>query len=144
MHKSKEDTSGSSSATLTRLTILVDNLVSLGSSLVPEHGFAALIERGSERILFDTGQGPALVRNAATLDKDLAKLSCVILSHGHYDHACGLLHAVKMNPGIRVVSHPGVFSAHMKLEEGKTAPHPVGIPYAMRELEDLGAFFEFA
>ena len=86
------------------------------------------------------GQGPALARNATTLDKDLAKLSCVILSHGHYDHAGGLLHTVKMNPGIRVISHPAVFSAHMKLEEGKTTPHPWGIPYAMRELEEFGAF----
>jgi 7,8-dihydropterin-6-yl-methyl-4-(beta-D-ribofuranosyl)aminobenzene 5'-phosphate synthase len=139
-----EDTSGSSRETPIRLTILVDNRVPNGSGLVSEHGFAALIERGSERILFDTGQGPALARNATIIDKDLTNLSCVILSHGHYDHTGGLLHAVKMNPGIRVVSHPDVFSAHMKLEEGKTEPHPIGIPYALRELEELGAIFEFA
>jgi len=31
----------------------------------------------------------------------------------------------------------------MKLEGGKTAPRSIGIPYARRELEELGACFEF-
>jgi 7,8-dihydropterin-6-yl-methyl-4-(beta-D-ribofuranosyl)aminobenzene 5'-phosphate synthase len=128
---------------MTRLTILVDNNVPAGSNLVPEHGFAALIERGSERMLFDTGQGPALIENAAKLHKDLANLTCVLLSHGHYDHTGGLLHAVNMNPGIRVVAHPAVFSAHMKLDEGEKAPRTIGIPHTRRELEDVGAVFEF-
>jgi len=143
LHKSKEDISGASRENMTRLTILVDNKMLPASSLLPEHGFAALIERGSERILFDTGQGPALGRNAATLDEDLAKLSCVILSHGHYDHTGGLLHVVAMNPGIRVVAHPAIFSAHMKLEDGNIAPRSIGIPFEKRELEELGASFEF-
>lgn len=144
MHKSQAGTVGSASQASTRITILVDNHVPTGSLLVPEHGFSALIERGCERILFDTGQGPALVRNAVTLHQDLTGLSCVILSHGHYDHTGGLLHAVKMNPGIRVVSHPGVFSAHVKLGEGEILPHSIGIPHAMSDLEELGARFEFA
>lgn len=127
---------------MTSLTIVVDNNVLPGSSLIPEHGFAALIERGSERILFDTGQGPALGRNAAALHKDLAGLTCVVLSHGHYDHTGGLLHVANMNPGIRVVAHPAIFSAHMKMEVGKTAPRSIGIPYARREFEELGALFE--
>jgi 7,8-dihydropterin-6-yl-methyl-4-(beta-D-ribofuranosyl)aminobenzene 5'-phosphate synthase len=144
LHKSKEDNSGLSRKSMTRLTILVDNNVLQGSSLIPEHGFAALIERGSERILFDTGQGSALVENAAKLHKDLANLTCVILSHGHYDHTGGLLHVVNMNPGIRVVAHPAVFSAHMKLDEGEKAPRTIGIPHARLELENVGAVFEFA
>jgi 7,8-dihydropterin-6-yl-methyl-4-(beta-D-ribofuranosyl)aminobenzene 5'-phosphate synthase len=128
---------------MTRLTILVDNNVLPESSLIPEHGFAALIERGSERILFDTGQGPALGRNAAALQKDLDGLTCVVLSHGHYDHTGGLPYVIRLNPGIRVVAHPAVFSVHMKLDDGKTELRSIGIPYLRQELEELGASFDF-
>ncbi|MGB6068216.1 MAG: MBL fold metallo-hydrolase [Desulfomonilaceae bacterium] len=143
MHNLKENALGSQRELSTCLTILVDDNVSAGSNLVQEHGFAVLVERGPQRILFDTGQGRALENNAATLQKDLSDLNFVILSHGHYDHTGGLLHAVKMNPGIRIVSHPALFSSHMKLEVGKMASHSVGIPCAMRELEELGASFQF-
>jgi 7,8-dihydropterin-6-yl-methyl-4-(beta-D-ribofuranosyl)aminobenzene 5'-phosphate synthase len=128
---------------MTRLTILVDNNVLPGSNLSPEHGFAALIRSGSRSILFDTGQGPALARNAAELHEKLSGLTCVTLSHGHYDHTGGLMEVVKLNPGIRVVAHPAVFSPHLKVVDGKKEPRSVGIPHAQHELEALGASFEF-
>jgi hypothetical protein len=48
-----------------KITIVVDNRV--GQGLSGEHGFSVWIETGTEPILFDTGQGSALVENARKL-----------------------------------------------------------------------------
>lgn len=42
----------------TAITILADNCVSR-TGLIGEHGFSALIEKGDEKFLFDTGQQAA-------------------------------------------------------------------------------------
>jgi len=126
---------------LTRITILVDNNVGPEPGLVAEHGFAALIERARDRILFDTGQGPALIRNAATLGIDLSTLTSVVLSHGHYDHTGGLLHCVYKNPGVTVVAHPKALNLHFKLQKGEGAPKSIGIPHQRELMEHCGARF---
>jgi 7,8-dihydropterin-6-yl-methyl-4-(beta-D-ribofuranosyl)aminobenzene 5'-phosphate synthase len=102
-----------------RVTILLDNEVAADRGLVPEHGFSALIERVSDRILFDTGQGPGLVRNAGLLGKNLDNLSAVVLSHGHSDHTGGLAYVVDQNPGIEVVAHPKCLSRYVATPAGK-------------------------
>ncbi|OQA34592.1 MAG: ribonuclease Z [Betaproteobacteria bacterium ADurb.Bin341] len=70
------------------ITLVVDNEVADG--LVAEHGFAAWIEAGEHRILFDTGQGSAFIPNCASLGIDLPRANALVLSHGHYDHTGGL------------------------------------------------------
>jgi len=128
----------------TCITILVDNDVQPGLNLMAEHGFAALIERGPVRILFDTGQGPALAHNAQALGIDLSSLSAIVLSHGHYDHTGGLLHAVRLNPGVRVVAHPAVFSQHLKLPGNGKNSRQWGIASPRKTFEEFGAVFDFA
>lgn len=73
-----------------RLTVLVENTAS-GRGLLGEHGLSYLIETGDYRILFDTGQGLVLKHNANQLGISLQNLDAVVLSHGHYDHAGGLM-----------------------------------------------------
>lgn len=133
---------GSSSAVATRITILVDNEVRPKMGLVAEHGFSAMVERGFQRLLFDTGQGRALMHNANTLGMDLAGLISVILSHGHYDHTGGLSQVVNANPGIRVVAHPGIFGRHLKLDDDGRSAHDVGNPHSLETLQDTGARVE--
>jgi len=125
----------------TRITILVDNNVGPEPVLVAEHGFAAFIERAGDRILFDTGQGPALIRNAATLGIKLSGLTSVVLSHGHYDHTGGLVHCVYKNPGVTVVAHPKALSPHFRLRKGESAPKIIGIPHQPELMENSGARF---
>ena len=65
--------------------------------LVAEHGFCAAIKlevNGTEyRLLFDSGLDPlAASHNAGVLDLDLSYCELVISSHGHIDHAGGLLY----------------------------------------------------
>jgi len=71
-----------------RVTIIADNYVD-SAGMIAEHGFACLIETGSERILFDTGQGSALINNLKTMGID-GKFDKIIISHGHYDHTGGI------------------------------------------------------
>lgn len=59
---------------------------------VGEWGFAALIEAGDAKILFDTGMRPETVLgNARELGVDLSTVDTVILSHNHFDHTGGLV-----------------------------------------------------
>lgn len=73
-----------------QITTLVENSPGEHKSLIHEHGLCFHIDRDGERLLFDTGQSDALVRNAAYLRIDLAQVRHVVLSHGHYDHSGGL------------------------------------------------------
>jgi 7,8-dihydropterin-6-yl-methyl-4-(beta-D-ribofuranosyl)aminobenzene 5'-phosphate synthase len=125
----------------TGITILVDNNVSPGRGLLAEHGFSALIERGSDRILFDTGAGKALPWNARILDVDLEGIDTVVLSHGHYDHTGGLLHVVEKNLGVRVTAHPKALTTHLALNNDERTPHNVGIPHSRSVAEAAGAVF---
>jgi hypothetical protein len=52
----------SASVDLVKITILVNNKANEG--LVSEHGFSAWIEAASRRVLFETGQGPAMAGGA--------------------------------------------------------------------------------
>ncbi|MFE9868792.1 MBL fold metallo-hydrolase [Streptomyces sp. NPDC005506] len=85
--------------------------------LVAEHGFSALITvRRGERettLLFDAGLSPtAMVSNADRLDIDLTNIQGVVLSHGHFDHAGGLVGlAGRLGPSrMPMVLHPQVWT----------------------------------
>ncbi len=92
----------------TRITVLVENTAGQ-RDLIGEHGLAFWVERNGRRILFDTGQGPALVHNAAALNVNLSAAEIVALSHGHYDHTGGLAHALPQFARAAVYAHAGVF-----------------------------------
>jgi 7,8-dihydropterin-6-yl-methyl-4-(beta-D-ribofuranosyl)aminobenzene 5'-phosphate synthase len=73
-----------------KVTVLSTMLAELRS--FGEWGFAALIEAGDHRLLFDTGSHPdTVLRNARELGVDLSGIEEVILSHNHYDHTAGLV-----------------------------------------------------
>ncbi|MFL6315826.1 MAG: MBL fold metallo-hydrolase [Nitrososphaeraceae archaeon] len=68
--------------------------------LIAEHGFCAAVKleiNGTEhRLLFDSGLDPlAASHNAGILGLDLSCCELVISSHGHIDHAGGLLNIRK-------------------------------------------------
>lgn len=127
----------------TRITILVDNNVKsdLGLILMAEHGFSALVERGEERILFDTGKGAALPHNSRALGVDLRGLDCVVLSHGHYDHTGGLPYVAKCNPHIEIIAHPRALESHLVKGVDQHEPKEIGVPFRIDDIKANGARF---
>ena len=85
-----------------RVTILYDSF-GKNPALTMAWGFAALIEYGGKRILFDAGGDPdILARNAAVENIDLSKLDFVVMSHRHGDHMGGLAYVLKVNPRVKI------------------------------------------
>jgi 7,8-dihydropterin-6-yl-methyl-4-(beta-D-ribofuranosyl)aminobenzene 5'-phosphate synthase len=85
-----------------RVTILYDSF-GKDPALTMDWGFAALVEYGGKRILFDTGGNPdILAHNAAARNIDLSKLDFVVMSHRHGDHMGGLADVLKVNPDVKI------------------------------------------
>jgi 7,8-dihydropterin-6-yl-methyl-4-(beta-D-ribofuranosyl)aminobenzene 5'-phosphate synthase len=102
------------------------------------HGLSCLItaHRGgaSHTILFDSGpEAEVLARNVGQLGIDLGAAEAVVLSHGHWDHAGGMLGALDMiragdnkngkNRDLPLYAHPGMFrSRGRQLPDGGILP----------------------
>jgi 7,8-dihydropterin-6-yl-methyl-4-(beta-D-ribofuranosyl)aminobenzene 5'-phosphate synthase len=85
-----------------RVTILYD---SFGKSpaVTMDWGFAALVEYGGKRILFDTGNNAKnFEHNVKALGIDLRNLDFVVISHRHADHSSGLTYLLSVNPKVRI------------------------------------------
>jgi len=105
--------------------------------LTGEHGFSSLIERDGQKILFDTGQGMSLARNAQVLRINLSDIKTVVLSHGHYDHTGGLPAVLYPPRGVEVIAHPDIFTkkyAELDAPGGKQKIF-IGIKYSRDYLE---------
>ncbi|NVN88978.1 MAG: MBL fold metallo-hydrolase [Desulfuromonadales bacterium] len=127
-----------------RITVLCENTVGPISGTLGEHGFSALIERsGEEPLLFDTGQGMTLLHNARRMNKDLASVQKVIISHGHSDHSGGLLPLLQENGHKRIYSHPSVFSSRYRVKDTGECLS-IGIPQNRNTLEAAGALFDLS
>ena len=85
-----------------RVTILYDSF-GKNPSLTMDWGFAALVEYGGERILFDTGNNAKIFEhNVKAVGVDLRKLDFVVMSHRHGDHMGGLAYLLKVNPTVKI------------------------------------------
>jgi 7,8-dihydropterin-6-yl-methyl-4-(beta-D-ribofuranosyl)aminobenzene 5'-phosphate synthase len=99
-----------------QITILYDAF-GKSSDMQEDWGYAALIEYGGKRILFDAGNNPdILARNAKAKGVDLSKLDFVVMSHRHGDHMGGLTYVLKVNPNVKIYAPKegfGVYGASL-------------------------------
>src|SRR6202171_298126 len=85
-----------------RVTILYDSF-GKSSSLTMDWGFAALVEYGGKRILFDTGNNSQILEhNVKAAGVDLQKLDFVVMSHRHGDHMGGLAYLLTVKPTVKI------------------------------------------
>ena len=106
----------SASPTKPQITILYDAF-GKDSAMQKDWGYAALVEYGEKRILFDTGNNPeVLAQNAKAKSVDLSKLDFVVMSHRHGDHMGGLAYLLKVNPKVTIYAPKegfGVYGADL-------------------------------
>src|SRR5215469_3033074 len=89
-------------STKAQITVLYDAFGQT-SAMQKDWGYAALVEYGGKRILFDTGNNPdILAQNAKAKGIDLSKLDFVVMSHRHGDHMGGLGYVLSVNPKVPI------------------------------------------
>ena len=101
-----------------KITILMEDSA-VCSGLLYEHGFAAYVETETSKILVDTGASDRTWENAEALGIDLHGVEKVFLSHGHYDHAGGILGLAKIDPEAKIYLHPRADLDYYNLRDGK-------------------------
>lgn len=85
-----------------QLTVLFDAFGRDGA-LQKDWGYAALVEIGGKRILFDTGNDAAIFEhNVKAKGVDLTTIDFVVLSHRHSDHMGGLSYLLSVNPRVKI------------------------------------------
>ena len=106
----------SAAAGSAQITVLYDAF-GKASTMQKDWGYAAFVEYGGKRILFDTGNNPdILAQNAKAKGVDLTKLDFVVMSHRHGDHMGGLTYLLKVNPTVKVYAPKegfGVYGADL-------------------------------
>jgi 7,8-dihydropterin-6-yl-methyl-4-(beta-D-ribofuranosyl)aminobenzene 5'-phosphate synthase len=114
------------------------------------HGLSLIITarvgRDRQTLIFDAGpEAYALLRNGALLKAPFGDATALVLSHGHWDHAGGLVEAIRLvaanNGGRNIECHvnPGMFAERGMMRHGGECllQKPVPIP---SELIEAGAF----
>jgi 7,8-dihydropterin-6-yl-methyl-4-(beta-D-ribofuranosyl)aminobenzene 5'-phosphate synthase len=97
-----DEGTGVAAETPNRVTILYDSF-GKNPALTMDWGFAALVECGGKRILFDTGNSAQIFEhNVKAAGVDLRNLDFVIMSHRHGDHMGGLAYVLKVNPDVKI------------------------------------------
>ena len=91
-----------------KLTITVDNFCTK-QGLFSEWGYSAWLDTEGGSVMLDTGGIlHVLTHNMSFLKLDPAKLSAVVLSHGHFDHTSGLIDMVRLAPQAKIYAGKGV------------------------------------
>ena len=99
-----------------QITVLYDAF-GRDPTLQKDWGYAAFVEVGGKRILFDTGNNAeVLAKNAAARNVDLSRLDFVVMSHRHGDHMGGMSYLLSVNPKVRIYAPKegfGVYGADL-------------------------------
>lgn len=105
-----------------KIKILVEN-TAFQTKVSAEHGLSILIENEGRRILFDTGQSDAIIKNALVYELNPDSIESIVISHGHYDHTGGLLPLLKTNQHAKIYAKKG-----FDLYKTKQGGDYIGIP----------------
>ena len=105
-----------------RITILYDAF-GAPSALQKDWGYAALVEYGGKRILFDTGNNAKIFEhNVKQLGINLKQLNAVVISHRHGDHTSGLTLVLQQNPAVKIYAPQDITIFNGRVPRGFLEP----------------------
>lgn len=79
-----------------RVVCLVENTIG-NPECQCEHGLSFYLETAKHKILMDAGATDLFAKNAKAIGVDLEAVDIAFLSHGHYDHAGGIMTFAALN-----------------------------------------------
>ncbi len=123
------------------VVVLRDNIAAR-EGLQAGHGLALLVRSSAGTVALDTGDCDESWSNADALGIDLAEITGIVLSHGHYDHTGGLAGLLKRLGGALVTAHPAIFEPRFAVRDGQRVE--IGPPASREEFEAPGAFFQLS
>lgn len=100
-----------------------------------EHGLSFYIETERHKILSDTGASGAFLGNADALGAPVDDVDAVFLSHGHYDHAGGVMPFVRRNPRALIYVQRSAALPYYALDGD--APEYIGMDPAISRLPQV-------
>ena len=110
-----------------KIVTLVENTCG-HEACIAEHGLSLYIETEKHKLLLDTGQTDAVVKNAEVLGIELSAVDTVVLNHGHYDHSGGILPFSQINHTAQIIMQSKAAEPHYNGERY------IGIDKAILEL----------
>jgi len=119
-------------ASTDRITILYDAFGKV-PAMKKDWGFAALVEIGGRRILFDTGNNPDIfAQNVKAAGVDLRKLDFVVMSHRHGDHMGGMTYLTAANAKVKIYAPQEGFGVYGASLPGSFYRKDESLPEEMR------------
>lgn len=119
-------------ASTEQITVLYDAFGKI-TAMKKDWGFAALVEIGGRRILFDTGNNPdVFAQNVKAAGVDLGKLDFVVMSHRHGDHMGGMTYLLGKNPKVKIYAPQEGFGVYGASLPGSFYRKNESLPQEMR------------
>lgn len=100
-----------------------------------EHGLSFYFATAKHRVLLDSGAGNAFLDNAKLLSVKLDTVDVMVLSHGHYDHAGGILGFADCNSRADIYMQKKAAGEYYG--ENPEGPHYIGIDKKILDLKQL-------
>lgn len=101
------------------------------------HGLSFYIETSTHKLLMDAGPSAAILENAEKLGISLSEVDTVVLSHGHYDHAGGLMPFTAINNTARIYIHKDAAGDYHAFDGKEKGYRYIGIDPKITELDQL-------
>lgn len=119
-----------------RIINIIEN-TSGTNDCVTGHGLSFYIETAKHKLLMDTGPSEDILENARKLGISLADVDTVILSHGHYDHAGGLMSFAKVNATAKIYMHTEAAGEYYAFDGKEKGYRYIGIDPEITQLDQI-------
>ncbi len=125
-----------------RVVTLCENRLEPSFGLKASHGLSLYIEHEKCNLIYDVGQDSVFLENAELLGIDLSSCNNIIISHGHLDHAGGLIELDYEETHKKVIMDKNAFQERVRLNGKKIMD--IGISNKLKHLQSMGKEIEIS